>query len=172
MEEVILVNNHDEQIGTIEKLAAHKQGLLHRAFSVLIFNNDGEMLIHQRANEKYHCAGLWTNTCCSHQRVGETNEQAASRRLEEEMGFTAQVKPLGSFVYYVAFDNGLIEHEYDHVLVGKFSGIPVPNAKEVSDWKYITLKDLENEMAKRPTQFTFWFKEIMHCFGADLKKLI
>ena len=172
MEEVILVNNHDEQIGTLEKLAAHKQGLLHRAFSVLIFNNDGEMLIHQRADEKYHCAGLWTNTCCSHQRVGETNEQAASRRLEEEMGFTAQVKFLGSFVYYVAFDNGLIEHEYDHVLVGKFSGIPVPNAKEVSDWKYITLKDLENEMAKSPTQFTFWFKEIMHRFGADLKKLI
>ena len=155
MEEVILVNNHDEQIGTLEKLAAHKQGLLHRAFSVLIFNNDGEMLIHQRADEKYHCAGLWSNSCCSHHRVGETNEQAASRRLEEEMGFTAQVKFLGSFVYYVAFDNGLIEHEYDHVLVGKFSGIPVPNAKEVSDWKYITLKDLENEMAKSPTQFTF-----------------
>lgn len=172
MEEVILVNNHDEQIGTLEKLAAHKQGLLHRAFSVLIFNKEGEMLIHQRADEKYHCAGLWTNTCCSHQRVGETNEQAASRRLEEEMGFTAQVKLLGSFVYYVAFDNGLIEHEYDHVLVGKFSGIPVPNAKEVSDWKYVALKDLENEMVKRPTQFTFWFKEIMYRFGADIKKLV
>lgn len=172
MEEVILVNNHGEQIGTLEKLAAHKQGLLHRAFSVLIFNDAGELLIQQRAQEKYHCSGLWTNTCCSHHRVGESNERAAKRRLEEEMGFAVEVKSLGSFIYRVVFDNGLIEHEYDHVLVGKFNGIPIPNSLEVADWKYITLQDLEKEMENSPNQYTFWFKEIMYRFGADIKKLV
>lgn len=170
MEEVILVNTNDEQIGTLEKLAAHEQGLLHRAFSVLIFNDAGELLIHQRAHEKYHCAGLWSNTCCSHQRVGETNEQAAKRRLQEEMGFTVPVKMLGSFIYHIAFDNGLIEHEYDYVLVGKFNGIPVPNSKEVADWKYVALAELELQMKNKPENFTFWFHEIMHRFGAVLKK--
>lgn len=169
MEEVILVNSLDEQIGTLEKIAAHEQGLLHRAFSVLIFNDKGELLIHQRAHEKYHCAGLWTNTCCSHQRVGETNEQAATRRLQEEMGFVVPVQFIGSFVYYVEFDNGLFEHELDHVLIGKFNDQPAPNPNEVADWKYIDLQELELEMKNNPEQFTFWFHEIMHRFGADLK---
>ena len=172
MEEVILVNTNDEQIGTLEKLAAHEQGLLHRAFSVLIFNKNGELLIHQRAHDKYHCAGLWTNTCCSHQRIGETNEQAAQRRLQEEMGFTAPVKTIGSLIYHVEFENGLTEYEYDHVLIGSFNHQPNPNPDEVADWKFITLEELEKEMKEFPDKYTFWFKEIMHRFGADLKKLI
>lgn len=172
MEEVILVNTNDEQIGTLEKLAAHKQGLLHRAFSVLIFNDAGELLIHQRAHEKYHCAGLWTNTCCSHQRVGETNEEAAKRRLQEEMGFITSVKTIGSFIYHVEFNNGLTEHEFDHVMIGSYNENPVPNPDEVDDWKYVNLEELEKEIQTYPEKFTFWFKEIMHRFGADLKKLI
>jgi isopentenyl-diphosphate delta-isomerase len=127
MEEVILVNTFDEQIGTLEKMATHEQGLLHRAFSVLIFNDAGKLLIHQRAHNKYHCAGLWTNTCCSHQREGESNEQAAVRRLQEEMGFAVPVQSIGSFIYRVEFDNGLTEHELDHVLTGVFNGQPSPN---------------------------------------------
>lgn len=171
MEEVILVNTQDDQIGALEKMAAHKEGLLHRAFSVLTFNNKGDLLIHQRAHEKYHCAGLWTNTCCSHQRVGETSEQAAQRRLMEEMGFEVPVTFLGSFIYRVEFDNGLIEHEFDHVLVGKFNGSPNPNPNEVADWKYISLDELKAAMLETPEKYTFWFKEIMHRFGAELKQL-
>jgi isopentenyl-diphosphate delta-isomerase len=170
MEEVILVNTFDEQIGKLEKMAAHEQGLLHRAFSVLIFNDAGELLIHQRAHDKYHCAGLWTNTCCSHQREGESNEQAAFRRLQEEMGFAVAVQSIGSFVYHITFDNGLTEHELDHVLIGNYNGQPTPNPDEVADWKYISLEELEIQMKNNPEQFTFWFREIMHRFGADLKK--
>jgi len=172
MEEVILVNTFDEQIGKLEKMAAHEQGLLHRAFSVLIFNDAGELLIHQRAHDKYHCAGLWTNTCCSHQREGESNEQAAFRRLQEEMGFAVAVQSIGSFVYHITFDNGLTEHELDHVLIGNYNGQPTPNPDEVADWKYISLEELEIQMKNNPEQFTFWFREIMHRFGADLKTLV
>jgi len=170
MDEVILVNSNDEQVGTLEKLAVHQQGLLHRAFSVLVFNHKGELLIHQRAHEKYHCAGLWTNTCCSHQRLGETNEKAAQRRLQEEMGFTVPVHTIGSFIYRVTFDNGLIEHEYDHVLMGKFNEEPVPDPTEVVDWKYISLEELGRDIHDFPNKYTFWFKEIMHRFGAEIKK--
>jgi isopentenyl-diphosphate delta-isomerase len=172
MEEVILVNTNDEELGTLEKLAAHEQGVLHRAFSVLTFNQKGELLIHRRAFDKYHCPGLWTNTCCSHQRKGETNEQAAQRRLQEEMGFSVPVKSIGSFIYRVEFENGLIEHEFDHVLVGKFNENPSPNPGEVVDWKYIALEELEKNIHVHPEEYTYWFKEIMHRFGAEIKKIV
>ena len=126
-EKVILVSETDEQLGLMGKMEAHEKGLLHRAFSVFIFNKDGELLLQQRALDKYHSPGLWTNTCCSHQREGETNLQAGKRRLLEEMGFSCELKELFSFVYKAPFDNGLTEHELDHVMVGYYDEDPVIN---------------------------------------------
>ena len=161
-EKVIVVNTFDEPIGLMEKLEAHQKGVLHRAFSVLIFNTKGEMLIHQRAKDKYHCGGLWTNACCSHPREHETLIEAANRRLQEEMGFQTPLTKMGSFIYKAEFKNGLTEHEFDHLFVGEFNENPSPNPDEVMDWKYISLADLKNEIQKNPEDFTFWFKEIMN----------
>lgn len=158
LEEVILVDSNDNKIGTMEKLEAHEKGLLHRAFSIFVFNEFGELLLQRRALHKYHSGGLWTNTCCSHQRPGESNEEAARRRLMEEMGFDTELKDKFSFVYKCDMGNGLTEHEYDHVLFGRFNGIPDPNPSEVSAWKYLSLEQIEKEMETNPLTYTEWFK--------------
>lgn len=157
-EKVILVDENDQAIGVMEKMEAHEKALLHRAFSIFTFNNQGELLIHQRAHEKYHSGGLWTNTCCSHPREGETTLEAAKRRLQEEMGFVCELKEAFSFIYKAELDQGLTEHEYDHVFIGKFDGEPEINQSEVADWKYVNLENLKNDIVKNPDNYTVWFK--------------
>ena len=163
-EEVVLINSNDEAIGTMEKIQAHREGLLHRAFSVLILNDIGEMLIHQRAPEKYHSGGVWSNACCGHPRPGETSQQAAERRLHEEMGFTVPLKKLYHFIYKTDLGNGLTEHEFDHVYLGVYNDIPVPNPNEVAAWRYVSIDRLQQELKMQPEQFSFWFRLIMSEF--------
>lgn len=160
MEQVVLVDENDAEVGVAEKLEAHKKGLLHRAFSVFLFNDENELLLQQRADHKYHSPGLWTNTCCSHPRPNEPIIDAAKRRLVEEMGITAEVAPQFSFLYKTGFENGLIEHELDHVLFGKFTSEPVPNEEEVKDWKFVSLHSVERDLINKPEEYTFWFKEV------------
>lgn len=161
MEEVILVNEHDEPIGLMEKIQAHREGRLHRAFSVLIFNDDNEILIHRRADDKYHCGGLWTNACCSHPREHESTLDAALRRLQEEMGFYCPLFHVDEFIYKAHFDNGLIEYEYDHIFIGAFNENPYPNPWEVADWKYVDLSWLKQNISEYPDSYTAWFKDII-----------
>lgn len=158
---VILVDSNDLEIGQMEKLEAHEKGLLHRAFSVICINQQGEILLQQRASNKYHSRNLWTNTCCSHPRPGESIEIAAKRRLQEEMGFSCEVKPLYHFIYFTPLENNLSEHELDHVLIGYYDGEVNPNPEEVQAYRWIQLADLEQEVEQNPEQFTFWFKEII-----------
>lgn len=162
MEQVILVNENDLEIGTMEKLEAHQKGLLHRAFSVLIFNSKGELLIQQRAKNKYHSPDLWTNTCCSHPRPNESIQDAAQRRLKEEMGIDTPLVLSHKFLYKVDFKNGLIENEMDYVFSGTFNGTPAINPEEVNDWKFISLNDLKFWMSQNPNLFTHWFKIIIN----------
>ncbi|WP_299155458.1 isopentenyl-diphosphate Delta-isomerase [uncultured Christiangramia sp.] len=159
-EKVILVNEKDEQIGLMEKIEAHEKALLHRAFSVFVFNDKNELMIQQRALSKYHSPGLWTNTCCSHQREGESNIEAGKRRLQEEMGFSTELKDTISFIYKAPFDNGLTEHEFDHILVGYFEGKPDLNPDEVAEWKWMSLEAIEKDMQANPSIYTEWFKII------------
>jgi len=161
---VILVNELDEKIGLMPKMEAHEKGLLHRAFSVFIFNSSGELMLQQRALHKYHSPGLWTNTCCSHQRDGETNVEAGKRRLKEEMGFTAELTDSQSFIYKAPFDNGLTEHEFDHILTGFFNEQPNINPDEVADWKWMPLKEIKRDMVVNPDIYTVWFKIIFDKF--------
>lgn len=163
-EQVILVDTQDNPIGLMPKMEAHEKGLLHRAFSVFIFNQNGELMLQQRAYHKYHSPGLWTNTCCSHQRDGETSLEAGMRRLEEEMGFCTSLKEEVSFIYKAPFDNGLTEHELDHVLTGKFDGEPTINKDEVSDWKWMALEDIHQDMKINPEHYTVWFQIIFDRF--------
>ena len=169
-EKVILVNEHDEPVGTMEKIEAHEKALLHRAFSVFVFNEKGETMIQQRALHKYHSPGLWTNTCCSHQREGEANIEAGKRRLMEEMGFTTDLQEVFSFIYKAPFDNGLTEHEFDHVMVGKFEGVPEINPEEVASWKWVSLESIREDMEKSPDQYTAWFKIIFDKFYDHISK--
>ena len=157
MENVILVNEQDEQTGTMEKIKAHETAVLHRAFSVFIFNNAGEMLLQQRAITKYHSGGLWTNACCSHPRPGEDTLAAANRRLKEELGFDTELKKVFHFTYKANFSNGLTEHEFDHVFVGSFNGAIYPDADEVSDFAHKTIQEIETSLQLRPSDFTPWF---------------
>ncbi|AXT58786.1 isopentenyl-diphosphate Delta-isomerase [Aquimarina sp. AD1] len=163
-EKVILVNENDEQIGLMPKLEAHEKAILHRAFSVFILNEKKELMLQQRAHHKYHSPGLWTNTCCSHQREGESNIQAGTRRLEEEMGFTTPLKETISFIYKAPFDNGLTEHELDHVLVGQYEEDPIINSDEVSDWKWMHIEDVKKDIIENPNSYTAWFKIIFDKF--------
>lgn len=163
-EQVILVDTNDNQIGTMPKLEAHEKAVLHRAFSVFILNNKGEIMLQQRAKQKYHSPLLWTNTCCSHQRVGETNIEAGTRRLFEEMGFSAQLKELFHFIYKAPFDNGLTEHELDHVMIGYFNHEPIINTDEVESWKWMQIEDVKMDMKKNPEIYTIWFKIIFDQF--------
>ncbi len=161
MEQVILVTPDDKAIGTMEKMEAHVKGLLHRAFSVLLYNSRGEMLLQKRAKGKYHSAGLWTNACCSHPVPGEPIEVAAKRRLREEMGIDATPSFAYKFIYKVPLDNNLTEHELDHVLIGIFEGEPVVNPEEVEDWKYVDLATLKKDVKTSPEKYTYWFRLIL-----------
>lgn len=163
-EKVILVNEKDEQIGLMPKLEAHQKALLHRAFSVFIFNDKNELMLQQRAINKYHSPGLWTNTCCSHQRDGETNIKAGKRRLDEEMGFVVDLEESISFIYKAPFDNGLTEYEYDHVLLGKYNDEPTINLDEVADWKWMPLEAVKVDLSLNPQEYTEWFKVIFDKF--------
>jgi isopentenyl-diphosphate delta-isomerase len=157
-EHVILVNEQDRELGIMPKLEAHEKGVLHRAFSVFIFNSRGELLLQQRSLNKYHSPGLWTNTCCSHPRENETTIEAANRRLKEEMGLACTLDKKFHFVYKVSFNNGLTEHEFDHVLFGISNRAPTINTHEVLSWKYLSIDAIEQELALKPEQFTEWFK--------------
>ena len=157
-EQLILVNDMDEPIGTMEKMEVHQKGLLHRALSVFVFDKSGRFLLQQRASSKYHSSGLWTNTCCSHPRPDENIKEAAKRRLKEEMGFETTLNEIFSFLYKAEMENGLIEHEYDHVFAGFYDHIPHPNPQEVQGWCYSSIEDLKEKMVRNPRQFTSWFK--------------
>lgn len=161
MEQVILVDEHDCEIGVMEKMEAHRKGVLHRAFSVLIFNSSGEMLIQQRSSSKYHSPNLWTNTCCSHPRPGESILEAARRRLSEEMGIKTMLHLEHKFLYRVKLENGLIENELDYVFRGIYDGQPSVNEAEVVAWKFISLPSLKSDLAARPDNYTYWFKIIV-----------
>ncbi|QEC41022.1 isopentenyl-diphosphate Delta-isomerase [Pseudobacter ginsenosidimutans] len=156
-QEVILVNERDEPIGTMEKIEAHRKAALHRAFSVFIFNSKGEMLLQQRALNKYHSAGLWTNACCSHPAPGEATADAAHRRLQEELGFSTGLEKIFHFTYQTAFDNGLIEHEFDHVFAGQYEQRITPNPEEVKDVCYKSLEDIQQSLQTHPQKYTSWF---------------
>lgn len=163
-EQVILVNHNDEPIGLMNKLEAHEKAVLHRAFSVFILNDKNEVMLQQRAHHKYHSPLLWTNTCCSHQRAGETNIEAGKRRLEEEMGFSTELKELFHFIYKAPFDNGLTEHELDHVMIGYYNNEPNINDDEVESWKWMTIEDIKYDMAQNSEHYTVWFKIIFDEF--------
>lgn len=167
-EKVILVNENDEKIGLMPKQEAHEKGVLHRAFSVFIFNDQGELMLQQRALHKYHSPGLWTNTCCSHQRDGETSIEAGKRRLEEEMGFSTDLKVTTSFIYKAPFDNGLTEHELDHIMVGTYNDEPKINKDEVAAWKWMPLEEVKEDVVKNPNQYTAWFKIIFEKFYQNI----
>ena len=163
-EQVILVDSNDNPIGTMNKMEAHEKAVLHRAFSVFILNDKNEVMLQQRAAHKYHSPLLWTNTCCSHQRVGETNIEAGKRRLFEEMGFTADLKELFHFIYKAPFDNGLTEHELDHVMIGYSNENPVINPEEVESWKWMSIEAIKEDMTANPNDYTVWFKIIFDEF--------
>jgi isopentenyl-diphosphate delta-isomerase len=157
-EQVVLVDGNDVELGLMPKLDAHQHGVLHRAFSVFIFNSAGEMLLQQRALDKYHSGGLWSNACCSHPRPGESNVDAAARRLYEEMGIKCTLTEAFSFVYRSELENGLIEHEFDHVFVGVSDDEPQPDPIEVGSWCYLKHEALSGMINDHPEQYTEWFK--------------
>ena len=159
-EHVILVDEQDNQLGLMPKMEAHEKAVLHRAFSVFIFNSDGDLMLQQRAAHKYHSPLLWTNTCCSHQRDGESNIEAGKRCLLEEMGFSTELKEVFSFIYKAPFDNGLTEHELDHVMVGYFDGVPEVNPEEVASFKWMSLEAIKEDIELHPNLYTAWFKII------------
>lgn len=163
-EKVILVNENDEPIGLMEKLEAHEKALLHRAFSVFVLNDKNEVMLQQRAHHKYHSPLLWTNTCCSHQREGETNIQAGIRRLQEEMGFSTALKELFHFIYKAPFDNGLTEHELDHVMIGYYNEAPKINPEEVESWKWMSIEAIRDDIQIQSENYTVWFKIIFEEF--------
>ncbi len=157
MEQVILVDENDIATGVMEKIAAHEKGILHRAFSVFIFNSQGQMLVQQRSLNKYHSAGLWTNACCSHPRPGEDTHIAANRRLQEELGFDTPINKVFDFIYRSVFENGLTEHEFDHVFVGYYNNEITPDPAEVAAFRYIEMDEIEVLLQTQPEQFTAWF---------------
>ncbi len=159
-QELITVNINDEETGVISKSQAHRLGILHRAFSVLIFDTEGKMLLQKRADEKYHSGGLWTNACCSHPSPEETTLDAAHRRLQEEMGFDCPLSYMYKFQYFANLDNDMIEHEMDHIFVGTYNGTIIPDPDEVSSYAYMTLDDISSRIQQEPQTFTIWFKII------------
>lgn len=167
-EMVVLVNENDEKVGLMPKMEAHEKGVLHRAFSVFVLNGKNEVMLQQRALGKYHSPGLWTNTCCSHQRDGESTIEAGKRRLMEEMGFSCPLKETTSFIYKAPFDNGLTEHELDHILVGNYEGKVQINPDEVASWKWMPLEEVKLDIEKNPNLYTAWFKIIFDEFYEHL----
>ncbi|MCP3670373.1 MAG: isopentenyl-diphosphate Delta-isomerase [Gammaproteobacteria bacterium] len=168
MNDLALVDAHGNETGCMEKLAAHKQGLLHRAFSIFIFNNQDELLLQRRANSKYHSPGLWSNACCSHPNPGEDVKVAAHRRLQEEMGFDCSLNEAFSLTYKAAVGNGLTEYEYDHVLVGRCQANPQANPDEVQEWKWSSLASLSEEILQFPDNYTHWLKLIIRFKAPEL----
>ena len=156
--DLILVDENDSPIGTMEKMEVHQKALLHRAFSIFIFNGKGDMLLHQRAANKYHSAGLWTNACCSHPREGQETIEAAEKRLQQEMGFTVPLKKAFEFTYKAALDNGLTEHEYDHVFIGYYDGAIQPDEDEVKDFCFVSMEEIKASIQSHPQKYTEWFK--------------
>ncbi|CCG54036.1 Isopentenyl-diphosphate delta-isomerase [Flavobacterium indicum GPTSA100-9 = DSM 17447] len=169
-EKVILVDENDRPIGLMNKLEAHEKALLHRAFSVFVLNDNQELLLQQRAHHKYHSPLLWTNTCCSHQREGESNIEAGSRRLMEEMGMKVELTEMFHFIYKAPFDNGLTEHELDHVMIGYSNEEPVINKEEVESWKWMKIEDVKSDMKLNPDEYTVWFKIIFEEFYHHFEK--
>ncbi len=161
MEHVVIVDPDDNPIGTMEKMEAHRKGILHRAFSILLFNSKGELLLQKRALSKYHSGGLWTNTCCSHPLPDEDIEAAARRKLKQEMGIELQPEFSYKFIYKANLDKGLVEYECDHVFIGSFAGTPPINHEEVEDWKFSDMNSLRTDMRKNPQAYTAWFKLIV-----------
>lgn len=161
MEQVILVDPQDREIGAMEKMEAHKKGVLHRAFSILLFNSKGEMLLQKRAGSKYHSPGLWTNTCCSHPKPGESMRDATARKLMQEMGIASYTAFRFKFMYRAELEAGLVEHEIDHVFTGTFDGMPVINKQEVEDWKFTPVGELKQDISTNPDRYTFWFRKIL-----------
>ena len=159
-DKVILVDVNDNPIGLMPKLEAHEKGVLHRAFSVFIFNKNGDLMLQKRSLSKYHSPGLWTNTCCSHQRDGESNIKSGKRRLNEEMGFETMLIEKTSFIYQAKFDNGLTEHEFDHILVGYYDKSPNINSDEVDSWKWMSMNNVQDDINESPENYTAWFKII------------
>ena len=168
-EQVILVDTNDQPLGLMPKMEAHEKGVLHRAFSVFVLNDKGELMLQQRALHKYHSPGLWTNTCCSHQRDGETNIAAGKRRLHEEMGFVTELREVTSFIYKAPFDNGLTEHELDHIMIGNFNNTPNINPEEVASWKWMPVEAVRDDIQKHPENYTVWFIIIFEQFYEQIK---
>ncbi len=170
---VVLVDKNNRRIGVEEKIKAHKEGKLHRAFSIFVFNSKGKLLLQQRAKTKYHSGGLWSNTVCSHPRPNETYRQAIHRRLKEEMGFDCRLEKLFCFTYRADFQNGLIENEYDCVFAGRFDGHPKPNPEEVTAYRWISMKHLKKEIDGRPEKYSFWLKIALKKMGqSTIRKVI
>jgi isopentenyl-diphosphate Delta-isomerase len=157
-EQLILVDENDCELGSLDKMEVHKQGRLHRAFSVFIFNRAGKLLLQQRSDEKYHSAGLWTNTCCSHPNFGEDTHAAVNRRLYEEMRMRVSTRFAFTFIYKTYFDNGLTEHELDHVYIGVSDELPAPPKSEAKDWKYMSVEEISVSLKEHPELYTEWFK--------------
>ncbi len=157
-EQVILVDGKDRALGRGSKLDVHRRGELHRAFSIIVRNSSGEMLLQKRAEGKYHSGGLWTNTCCGHPRPGEATDAAASRRLEEEMGFRCVLSPLGALQYRAELDNGMIEHEFVHVYAGIYDGTVYPDPNEAADYTWRPLDAIRADITASPARFSFWFR--------------
>ena len=169
-EKVILVDKNDNQVGLMPKLEAHEKGVLHRAFSIFIFNSKYELLLQKRASSKYHSGGLWTNTCCSHPREGEDILDAANRRLDEEMGIKTSLRKVYDFIYKAELDNQLTEHEFDHVFYGIFDNDPILNEDEAEDFKWVDMETLNNDIIKDEDNYTVWFKIAFEYFYNYLKK--
>lgn len=157
-EQLVLVDNNDTAIGAMDKLQAHKEGRLHRAFSIFVFNSANELLLQKRHQDKYHSGGLWANTCCSHPRPNESLQAATHRRLQEEMGFDCDLRPGFSFIYKIKFDNGLIENEYDHVFIGHYDDDPEPNPMEVESWQWLSLPALQQQIRQQPDNYAHWLQ--------------
>jgi isopentenyl-diphosphate delta-isomerase len=167
--EVVLVDESDRAIGVMEKMEAHQKGLLHRAFSIFLFNTNGDMLLQRRAMSKYHSPGLWTNTCCSHPMNGELVESAAVRRLKEEMGMSCDMTKSFDFIYKAELENDLIEHEFDHVFFGTTNHTPNPNSEEVCEWKWMPVYDVYIDVQLNPDRYTEWFKIALPQVMSQLK---
>lgn len=167
-DKVILVDQNDQEIGYADKMEAHVKGMLHRAFSIFLFNSKKEMLIHQRAAGKYHGGGLWTNACCSHPQPGEDLKYSATERLHFEMGLQCELQKAFSFIYHSPVENGLIEHEYDHVYIGFTDDTPLPHPDEVQGYRWISTTDLKNEIELHPEKFTFWFKKAVQMIKMEI----
>ena len=171
-EKVILVTPKDEPIGLMPKIEAHEKAVLHRAFSVFVINSKNELMLQQRAFEKYHSPGLWTNTWCSHQRHQEGNIEAGMRRLKEEMGFETDLEYLFNFIYKASFDNGLTEHELDHVLLGRYENEPTINSEEVASWKWMNIDEIHSDLIDNSENYTVWFAIIFERFYKHIKKKV